>query len=94
MLVTITEGTRHRNPHVPPEPRQFAHSFDANKSREPQANNFMIYAKALGESDGPYVVLRPDTDGWDERDKVWLEVELADWRDLVETATGKKVEIQ
>lgn len=89
--------------------RQFAHIFDPESPEDVphEAHNFITYANALGEYEDPIVLYRPDEDipEWvapieahsarhfgpeDEH----IEVMMADWVQIVTTATGRKVEIR
>jgi hypothetical protein len=98
MIEVITKGAHARNVHLPAfddEPRQFAHRWDPDEVEDVphQAQNFLIYAQALGGYVPPIVLLPPPKP---EDDVEWahIQVNMGDWRDIVETATGVKVEIR
>lgn len=99
MILTITRGSHARNVHLPSldpdEPRQFAHRWDPDDPEDVphQAHNFLTYANALGGYVEPIVLIPPPfTD--DEVDNDHIRVNMGDWRDIVQTATGLKVEIR
>jgi hypothetical protein len=90
MIVVITEGDRGRIPNIPGGPRQFAHRYEAKSIEgfDGQATNFLIYSRALGESDGPHVLIACSEP--DELD----EIQMSDWCQVVSTAANRKVEVQ
>ena len=110
MVVTITSGAHWRNVDATPGEESYAHIFDPESPEDVphEASNFITYLNALGGCEGPLVLYRPDdTDipGWiapiephsarhfgPEDDHV--EVMMSDWKQIVESATGKVVEIR
>ena len=96
-IVVVTKGAHARNTHIPPfedGPRQFAHRFDPNEVEDVphQVQNFIQYANALGGYHPPIVLLSPKM-GDDEAEWDHIQVEMSDWRSIVETATGMAVDI-
>lgn len=98
MILTITKGAHQRNVHLPAmddEPRQFAHRWDPDEPEDVahQVQNFLTYAQALGGYVPPIVLIGPlKTD--DEVEWAHTQVNMGDWRDMVESATGLPVEIR
>ena len=95
--IVVTKGSHARNVHLPPfdgEPRQFAHRWDPDDPEDVahQAQNFTLYAKALGGYVAPIVLLAPPIPDGPEADHI--RVNLADWKSIVETGTGMPVEIR
>jgi hypothetical protein len=98
MIVVITKGSHARNTHIPPrdgEPRHYGHRWDPNDPEDVahQAMNFTTYANALGGYEEPIVLLGPPPSD-DEQENLHVKVNMGDWQDIVETATGKRVEIR
>lgn len=108
MLVTITSGAHWRNVDIDPEADQFGHIFDPESPEDVphEAQNFITYFTALGGSES-IVLFRPDDEPPDWVAPVeeysarhfgpedeHIEVMLADWKELVESATGRQVEIR
>ena len=97
-VIVISSGAHKRNVNLPPlgdEPRQFAHRWDPDENEDVahQAQNFTTYATALGAYEPPIVLLSPVIPATGpEYDHV--KVNLSDWASVVETATGKPVEIR
>ena len=97
-MIVITTGDHGRTTQVPAG-EQYAHQYmpsDADgpnpEGHEHQAWNFITYAKALGGSKKPYVLLAPEVPEDDaERDHLWIE--MMDWAAIVETATGTPVKM-
>ena len=85
----ITRGAHHKTAQeeIPPGATA-AHYFDPTdpEPREPQANNFLNYARALG-LDPPYRLTGPDIRG------EVVSVSMQDWADIVSSATNCAVEI-
>ena len=108
MIVTITSGAHWRNVGIDPDADQYAHIFDPESPEDVphEAQNFITYANALGWPDAPIVLYRPDEDDEPHHpvethsarhfgpDDDHVEVMMADWKELVETATGRTVEIR
>ena len=110
MTVTITSGAHWRNMDAESGADEYAHIFDPESPEDVphEAHNFITYLNALGGCEGPLVLYRPDdTDIPDwisplephsarhfgpEDDHV--EVMMSDWKQIVESATGKVVEIR
>lgn len=88
----ITEGSHTR--FNPVGSGAFAHAWLPNdpEGREVQAWNFITYANALGGSDS-YVLVSPDRCA-DEAEWEHECVEMTEWAQIVESATGKHVEIE
>lgn len=110
MPVTITSGAHWRNVDVPQDADQYAHIFDPESPEDVphEAQNFITYATALGWPDAPIILYRPDdadivdwinpVEAHSARhfgpDDDHVEVMMADWKMLVESATGRQVEIR
>lgn len=108
--VTITSGAHWRNVDVPQDAEQYAHIFDPESPEDVphEAHNFITYLNALGGCDEPLVLYRPETvvipdwvapvEDFSARhfgpDEDHIEVMMADWVTIVETATGQRVEVQ
>ncbi len=108
-VITITSGAHWRNVGVSQidEPRQFAHIFDPESPEDVphEAHNFITYYRALGGADG-VVLYRPTEDLPDwvapvEPDSArhfgpeddHIDVMMADWVQIVESALSVKVEV-
>lgn len=106
---TITSGAHWRNVDIPEDAEQYAHIFDPESAEDVphEAGNFITYYKALGGCEGSVVLYSPadEIPEWmhpieahsarhfgPEDDHI--DVMMADWKILVETALSKKVEIQ
>lgn len=99
MTIVISEGARTRYVHKGAD-RQFAHIFDPDSASGAdgedvahQAWNFVTYATALGGYDTPIVLISPPVDP-DPVEEQHIQIELAGWKSLVETATRCPVEIR
>lgn len=98
-VIVITAGAHRRNvnmPSITDEPRQFAHRWDPDEEEDVahQAQNFKLYADALGGYVPPIVLLSPDPMPDDQVECNHIKVNMADWASIVETATGLPVEIR
>ena len=98
-VIAITKGSHHLNTAVtrdnPEPPRQFAHIWDFNDPEDNahQATNFIQYAQALGDFEGPVEILSvniPD----DDSDRTWAAAQMYQWRSIVRAALGVPVEIR
>ncbi len=97
-VIVLTKGAHARNTHIPPDdgkPRQFAHRWDPDEVEDVphQAQNFKLYADALGGYVEPIVLLSPPPCD-DPAEEAHRKVNMADWASIVRTATGKQVEIR
>jgi hypothetical protein len=97
MIVTISSGShvRFEDATDAPAGAQFAHYFDPDDAEAVpnQAQNFVTYATALGDYGTPFVLYSPPRCD-DEAQWAYICVEMADWRQIVESGTGVKVEIR
>lgn len=97
--VIITNGAHKRNGSMPPmdgEPRHFAHqwSWDENEDNVHQAQNFILYATALGGFTPPIELIRPANPPEDEQMRQVMEVKLADWSRHVRRHFGMDVHVR
>ena len=95
----ITKGAHARNVHLPPfdgQPRQFAHRWDPDDVEDVahQAQNFKLYADALGGYVPPIILIAPDPMPDDQAECNHIKVNMSDWASIVESATGMAVEIR
>ena len=88
----ITRGAHHR--YWPVGEGQAAHEFDALEAEgvPNQAQNFIRYATALQVS-GPFILIAPIPPP-DEAEAAHIQVEMCDFRQIVETALNTKVYVQ
>jgi hypothetical protein len=109
MIVTISSGAHWRNLDVPSDADQYAHIFDPESPEDVphDAHNFITYAVALGLPDAAIILLRPE-DEWPDwaapveehsarhfgPEDDHIEVMMSDWKAIVESATGRQVEIR
>jgi hypothetical protein len=108
-MVAITAGAHWRNPDAK-QGTEYAHLFDPESPEDVahQAQNFILYAQALGSVVEPLVLVRPNDDelpSWvaplephsarhfDPSD-AHVEIMLAECAQVIEGATGMKVEIR
>jgi hypothetical protein len=97
-VIIITRGAHWRNTKMPTltdEPRQFAHRWDPDEVEDVahQAQNFKLYAEALGGFSPPIVLLSPPMpDTGPDYDHI--KVNLSDWASIIETAMNMPVVIR
>ena len=107
--VTITSGAHWRNVDIDPDATEFGHIFDPESPEDVphEAQNFITYMTALGGCQS-VVLYRPDDEDLPDwvaplephsarhfaPDDDHVEVMMSDWKTIVESATGKKVEIR
>jgi hypothetical protein len=97
-IVTISSGAHWRNMAVESETNNgrdnFAHIFDPDEPEgvPQQAHNFITYAAALGYSPAPHILIAPEEDP-DPVEQAHVNVMMADWSQIVSTATGVEVRI-
>jgi hypothetical protein len=97
-VVVISKGAHKRNVHMPDPnngPYQYAHQWDAGDPEDcpHQAQNFLTYAKALGNWCSPCVLL-PDRSVGEGEDRSEMNCHLADWVSIVGSAMDTEVEIR
>lgn len=96
-IIVITKGDHRRNVHMPErgDKLQFAHRYDFSdpEGHERQAQNFIIYAQALGGYVPP-VIVYADPTVTDPNQRALMNINLADWAAIVGHALDTEVEIQ
>ena len=98
-VIAITKGSHHLNTAVtrddPESPRQFAHIWDFNDPEDTahQATNFIQYAQALGNFEGPVELISVNIPE-DDADRAYAAAKMYDWRSIVRAALGVPVEIR
>jgi len=97
--IIITNGAHKRNGSMPPingEARHFAHqwSWDEVEDNVHQAQNFILYATALGGFTPPIELIGPPNPPEDPRLQQLITVKMAEWARHVRRHFGMDVHVR